>query len=134
MMLLLGTLGVGYFAYRIVRLAYRLVIWLLPRGGSRTGRRAQIAFYRRLETLLARHGLRRRPGQTQREFALLVGDYLANGQAEKAETAALLVTEAFYDVRFGNGSLDSFGTERVEQALRDLERAAAGRPPEPKPA
>jgi len=128
MVLLLSTLGFGYFAYRMVRLILYLVAWLFPRRGSRAGRRAQIAFYRRLETLLARHGLRRRPGQTQREFALLVGHHLANGQAEQAEAAALLVTEAFYEVRFGNGSLDSFGTQRVEQALRDLEQAAAGHP------
>ncbi len=131
--LLLSTLGVGYFAYRLARLVLQFAAWLLPRGNSRTGRRSRIAFYRRLETLLARHGLRRRPGQTHREFALLVGHHLANGQGEQAEAAALLVTDAFYEVRFGNGSLDSFGVERVEQALRDLEHAATGHPIGPKP-
>ena len=128
MTLLLSSLGVGYFAYRTVRLTVILAAWLLPQRRSRTERRARIAFYRRLESLLARHGLRRRPGQTHREFALVVGHHLANGQAEQAEAAALLITEAFYEVRFGNGSLDSFGTQRVEQALRDLELAAAGHP------
>jgi transglutaminase-like putative cysteine protease len=134
MTLLLSSLGFGYFAYRTIRWSVQLVVWLIPRRNSRSGRRAQIAFYRRLETLLARHGLRRRPGQTHREFALVVGHHLANGQAEQAEAAALLVTEAFYEVRFGAGSLDSFGPERVEQALRDLEQAASGRPIGPKPA
>ena len=127
-MLLLGSLGVGYSAYRIARLSLQFVAWLLPRDKSRAGRRAQIAFYRRLETLLARHGLRRRLGQTQREFALAVGQHLADGQAQQAEAAAILVTDAFYDVRFGNASLDSVGIERVEQALRDLEQAASGHP------
>ena len=128
MTLLLGSLGVGYFTYRIARFILHFVAWLLPRNKSRAGRRARIAFYRRLETLLARHGLRRRPGQTQREFALVVGQHLADGRAQQAEAAAILVTEAFYDVRFGNRSLDSVGIERVEQALRDLEQAASGRP------
>lgn len=133
MILLLSTLGVGYFAYRLARLILHVAAWLLPRGDSRTGRRSRIAFYRRLETLLARHGLRRRPGQTHREFAHLVGHHLANGQGEQAEAAALLVTEAFYEVRFGDATLDSFDMERVEQALRDLEHAATGHTIGPKP-
>ncbi len=123
--LLLSTLGLGYFAYRMTRWMVHFVTWLLPRDRSRTGHRSRIAFYRRLETLLARRGLRRRPGQTHREFAVAAGHYLANGQGEQAESAALLITDAFYQVRFGCGSLDSIHSERVEQALRDLEQAAA---------
>lgn len=126
--LLLSTLGLGYAAYRFIRWLFRFAVRLLPRRNARTERRSRIAFYRRLETLLARHGLRRKPGQTHREFALAVRDHLANGQGERAEAAALLVTEAFYEVRFGNGRLDSIRTERVEQALRDLEQAATGSP------
>ena len=131
MALLLSTLGFGYLAYRLGRLVFHFAAWLLSSSGSRTGRRTRIAFYRRFETLLARHGLRRRLGQTHREFALRVKDHLANGQADRAEEAALFVTEAFYDVRFGNGRLDSLGIQRVEQALRDLEQAATGHPIRP---
>ncbi|MHB8900498.1 MAG: transglutaminase TgpA family protein [Thermoguttaceae bacterium] len=124
--LLLGALGFGYAVYRLVRASVRLLVRLLPRGRARAGRRSPVAFYRRLEALLARRGLRRRPGQTHREFAHDAGLRLADGQGGLAQSAALLVTEAFYDVRFGGGRLDSVRMERVEQALHDLERVARG--------
>ncbi len=125
--LLACTLGFGYFAYRLTRWIVQLAAWLLPRSRSRAGRRSRIAFYRRLETLLARQGLQRRTGQTHREFAVTAGNHLANGDGEQAESAALLVTDAFYEVRFGNGRLDNARMQRVEQALHDLEQAAVGR-------
>jgi transglutaminase-like putative cysteine protease len=122
--LLLSTLGFGYFAYRLTRWIVHLGARFLPRGRSRTGYRSPVAFYRRLETLLARRGLRRRAGQTHREFAVHAGHSLADGQGELIESAALFVTNAFYEVRFGGGRLDSVDMERVEQALHDLENAA----------
>ncbi len=125
--LLFGALGFGYLAYRLFRWFLWLIARLLPNGRRQPGRRSRIAFYRRLEAVLARHGLNRRAGQTHREFALAVGPYLANGHSLQAQSAALLVTDAFYEVRFGSGSLDSLRMQRVEQALHDLEQAAAGR-------
>ncbi|NLS93800.1 MAG: DUF3488 domain-containing transglutaminase family protein [Planctomycetaceae bacterium] len=127
---LLGTLGFGYLAYRLFRWSLWLIARLLPNGRLQPGRRSRIAFYRRLETVLARHGLNRRAGQTHREFALVAGRHLANGDDRQAQSAALLVTDAFYEVRFGGGSLDSLRMQRVEQALCNLEQAASGRPVE----
>ncbi len=125
--LLVGALGLGYGIYRLARLLVYLLTRLLPSGRGRVNRRSQIAFYRRLETLLARRGLHRRPAQTHREFAIDAGRYLANGESKQAEAAALLVTDAFYRVRFGGEHLDNVRMQRVEQALHDLEKTASGR-------
>ena len=43
------------------------------RRTAAAGRRIEVEFYRRFETLLARHGLVRAAGQTQREFAAAAG-------------------------------------------------------------
>ena len=126
--LLLSTLGFGYAAYRLIRWLFQLLTRLLPHRHSRARRGSRIVFYRRLETLLARHGLRRKPGQTHREFAFTIREHFANGQSDQAEAAALLITDAFYEVRFGDGHLDRIRADRVEQALRDLEQAATGSP------
>lgn len=125
--LLVGALGLGYGVYRLSRLLVYLLTRLLPSGRGRVNRRSRIAFYRRLETLLARRGLHRRPAQTHREFAIDAGRYLANGESKQAEAAALLVTDAFYQVRFGGEHLDNVRMQRVEQALHDLEKTASGR-------
>ncbi len=94
-------------------------------------RRAEVEFYRRLETVLLRHGLERPTGQTQREFALFAGQNLAErtGLAELAPLAAE-VTEAFYRVRFGRLPLDTAQAQTVERALAKLaacQQPAAGK-------
>ena len=125
--LLAGALGLGYALYRLARWLAHLLARLLPSGRGHVNRRSQIAFYRRLETLLARRGLHRRPAQTHREFAVDAGRFLADGESEHAKDAALLVTDAFYRVRFGGEHLDNVRMQRVEQALHDLEKTASGR-------
>ena len=82
-----------------------------------------MAFYRRLEALLARRGLRRRPGQTQREFAAEAAGRLPGGRGGDLARSAACVAEAFYQVRFGPGSLDNRQAQTVEQALKELETA-----------
>lgn len=86
---------------------------------------AEVEFYRRLEALLARHGLRRSAGQTQHEFATAAGARIAavTGRPQLASLPAKVV-EAFYQVRFGHLPLDSPRTQAVEQALAQL--AACG--------
>jgi len=123
--LLAGTLGFGYVVYRLLRLLLRFILWLWPQGRSPDSRQARVAFYRRLETVMARRGLRRRPGQTQREFATEAAELLANGQAHDMADLSLTIADAFYDVRFGGARLDKNRLERVEQALRRIERSAA---------
>ncbi|MCE5268880.1 MAG: transglutaminase domain-containing protein, partial [Planctomycetaceae bacterium] len=114
-------------------------VWLLVRvgrrsrfgrkadGSSRARHRVEIEFYRRLETLLARHGIVRQPGQTQREFAAVAGSRLAR-VSDNARLANVpgLVAEAFYRVRFGALPLDNLQTQTVELALAEI---AAVKPP-----
>jgi protein-glutamine gamma-glutamyltransferase len=110
-----------------VWLLFRLVRRLFARwtGNHRArrmkGRRVEIEFYRKLETLLARHGLVRAPAQTQLEFAAAAGASLA-AVFGKNRVAPLpsLVAEAFYLVRFGRQPLDNLQVQTVEQALAEL--------------
>jgi hypothetical protein len=98
--------------------------------GRRWGNRGQteVEFYRQLECLLARLGLVRAVGQTQREFAVAAGRRLAETTGQ-TQLAALppRVAEAFYQVRFGRLPLDNPRRQAVEQALAEL--AACGESP-----
>lgn len=88
----------------------------------------RVEFYRRLEALLARHGYRRLPGQTPREFATVTGGQLAESAALRA--AAPLprrLVEAFYRVRFGHRPLTSAETAEIGRTLDELEARLAGR-------
>lgn len=118
-LMLLVALGWG-----AVRLAPRVWQWWRRRRLPPRGREKIVEFYRRLEEILARHDLRRQPGQTQREFALAAGGQLAE-QPQTHGAAALprRITEVFYRVRFGDRALDSSETLQVEQALRELSDA-----------
>ena len=113
-----------------LRLLVRRLRVRLAGGSDSRGRleRAKVDFYRRMETLLARHGLARSATQTQREFACLAGAKLAasTGQPRVADLPAQ-VAEAFYRVRFGGRTLDNPQAEAVEQALRRLEQAVHDR-------
>ncbi|MCX7428123.1 MAG: DUF3488 and transglutaminase-like domain-containing protein [Planctomycetia bacterium] len=91
--------------------------------------RVELEFYRRLRTLLARYGLRRRTGQTQREFAQLAGVQLAERLGDPC-LAPLPgeITAAFYQVRFGRLPLDNPRHQAVEQALAQLDKAHERKP------
>jgi protein-glutamine gamma-glutamyltransferase len=86
------------------------------------GEQIEVDFHRRLGDLLARHGLRRRPGETQREFAQFAGSRLAQrlGKPALAPLPGEIV-DAFYQVRFGRLPLDNPGRQAVEQALARLD-------------
>ena len=111
--------------------------WLLSRGGARlwvrwggkrprraSRRHVKVEFYRRLEAILARHGLVRAPAQTPREFAAAAGVHLAAVAGEN-RLAALpgVVADAFYRVRFGRQPLDSTQAQAVEHALAEMTAA-----------
>jgi hypothetical protein len=116
---LVGLAGIGWWLVRLVR---RLRARWAGRQPRRRGhRRANIAFYRRFENLMARHGLVRAPAQTQREFAAAVGDHLASltGENRLASLPAVVV-DAFYRVHFGHTPLDNLQTQAVEQALVEI--------------
>lgn len=93
-------------------------------GPERQRPRSMVAFYRRLEAILARRGLVRGASQTQREFAARAGQALP--QSVHSLRLAKLpgeIVEAFYRVRFGGQPLDKQGAEAVEQALAQLDGA-----------
>jgi hypothetical protein len=110
------------FAYRSLR---RAGPWLLGRfvadRAKAAGRRPRVEFYRRLEAILARHGLVRDPWQTQREFAAAARVHLARTSGDgKLAGLPVEIAEAYYRVRFGRQSLDNDQVEAIEQALRQL--------------
>ncbi len=111
------------------RVARRLVARLRGAGmvaGARRPAQAPtpVEFYRRLEALLARQGLVRKAGQTQREFAALAAQRLpATGPDAPSNELVVLVTDAFYQVRFGHQELDDRQAQAVEQALGRLRTA-----------
>jgi len=82
--------------------------------------RSAVAFYNRLEDLLARRARTRRPAETPqeyveqavRELGLVQGDVLRRTVA------------AFYRVRFGGATLDNLEMQAIEHALVELERAS----------
>jgi protein-glutamine gamma-glutamyltransferase len=81
----------------------------------------EVAFYRQLETLLARHGYNRLPEQTQREFATTAGTGLAlKENTQNVSPVPREVADAFYAVRFGGRTLDPQQLLAVEQALEEL--------------
>lgn len=111
--------GTGWLLWRLVR---RLrARWAGNHAGRPRGRRTEIEFYRRLESLLARQGLLRAVGQTQREFAEAAGLRLALAAGEP-RLAGLpgVVADAFYRVRFGRQPLDNLAVQAVEHALAEL--------------
>jgi hypothetical protein len=98
-----------------------------PRPGKLHGDSA-IAFYRVLESLLARDGPPRRTSQTPREFAQAAGRRLADltGEPEVADLAVQVV-DAYYCVRFGQPSVDRSQSAAVEEALERIRRALSRR-------
>ena len=112
--------------FRLVRSPIgRLIVWIASRRPAAKSRRSlRIEFYRRLETVLARHGMKRAATQTQREFALEAAGQLTESPSCR-HTASMprRVVEAFYRVRFGGHALDKHEAEAVEHALTSLEEA-----------
>ena len=97
--------------------------WTGNHAGRTRGRRAEIEFYRRFETFLARQGMVRNVGQTQREFAEVAGLRLALlGGEPRWATLPGVITDAFYRVRFGRQPLDKHQVQAVEQALEKLSK------------
>jgi protein-glutamine gamma-glutamyltransferase len=142
----------GYLAYRLLRFLFRLgrktAGFLAGHAPQHLGSR--IDFYRRLEQILGEHGLHRRAGQTQREFAVAAGEYIRanpivppkpSGPSTEHSTdekdsslisdepcnemlsdAPREICEAFYRVRFGNEKLQTHDRRCIDKALRALRK------------
>ena len=66
----------------------------------------RVDFYERLETLLARWGMRRATNETQREFAAAASVALTDGLSQRPIAGLPLeIVDAFYRVRFGGSTL-----------------------------
>jgi hypothetical protein len=119
-------LVLGYCGYRLLlrRPGWSFFGWA---GARKGGQRSKVPFYRRLEAVLAQHGLRRPAAQTQREFAREAGARIgaSTGQSQLVHLPAE-VAEAFYQVRFGGRRLDPRQSAAVNEALTRLERAHDG--------
>jgi len=138
---LLLLAGVGWLVYRVGRWLWRRLA-TLGRSARAGNRASPVAFQARLERLLARRGLHRRPGETARELAgraavvlapfegMIHGELKGDDVSPPHEQAAPLdvsglpgeVVAAYYEVRFGGRPLDSSRSKRIEQTLRLLER------------
>ena len=122
-LLILLILALAAFVALLFRLIWLLVdkLWRKISGRppkSRLGPRIEVEFYQRLETLLAKQGLVRATGQTQREFTNFAGVSLADKSSDNSIMPLLeRVADAFYRVRFGRLPLDKTQSEAVEQAL-----------------
>ncbi len=126
--ILLGVLGLalaallagcGWAARRLLRRLYP--VWA-GNHSARTRRRiGRVEFYRRFETLLARRGIVRAAGQTQREFAAAAGAELASlAGGQRPARGPAVVAEAFYRVRFGRRPLDNAQSQAVERAIGEI--------------
>jgi transglutaminase-like putative cysteine protease len=119
---LLGVFLVGRRIYRSLLAEYRERQRLLGHAER------QIQFYERFRRVCLRLGLRRRPTQTQREFAASVARTLSERTTtERTATAdgVDLIADAFYRVRFGRHDLDAAALAEIDRRLTALETVAA---------
>lgn len=116
-------------AFYVLKFCFRL-LWRLVAAGLARSRRASgstIEFYRRLETILSKYGIKREQQQTQQEFALLAGEKL-NGIVNDEGVARIPtnIVNYFYRVRYGNDRLDTAEVQRLENWLDMLQTSLAG--------
>lgn len=125
-----AVLTIAFYLLRFVaRLLWQLFSGQLRKGALRRG--PKVEFYRRLESILAKHGFRRHAQQTPGEFAVAVGNQL-RGMAGDSDDKTLAeipakVVELFYQVRFGGDRLDTDDMQRLENWLGTLQRSLSAR-------
>lgn len=113
----------------------KMLAWLSRRNGQ-DGDRSMVAFYARLEALLARLNLHRRPEETPLEFAQQAAASLTQLAAQlppyalRGELPQLpaRIVRAYYQVRFGGARLEQREMEAIERDLADLVVAMNLRP------
>jgi transglutaminase-like putative cysteine protease len=128
-----AALFVSLAFYGVYRFLRRILPVFRTFTRMRRARRRRLAgtrieFYKRFESLLSKLGMRRQPGETQREFADSAAGRLAessNGAAGISDIPQQIVS-AFYDVRFGNTPLSEQLTEEMEGKLERLKKAVNG--------
>jgi protein-glutamine gamma-glutamyltransferase len=90
--------------------------------------RIRIEFYERFLSILAKHGLTKRPSQTALEFAADVESRLYN-RLSPAELTQLPrdIATTFYRVRYGNQALTIAELSSMSASLDQLKAAIANR-------
>ena len=128
-MLLVVALLVSYQV--LVRIPYQ---WLFRNTVGRFSywqqrRRGRVDFYERLQRLLRRYRWKRSLGQTQREFSDQVASWI-DTQPGKPVAGHLprMITDAYYQVRFGGVEITLDQRTLIDQALQELEEALAQAP------
>jgi hypothetical protein len=120
-------------AFYLLRFLTRL-LWSWGRRYWTSGRRKRqpvVEFYRRLEKILAKHGIERDEGQTPSEFAVDAGAKLSSrltGQKSDSSAVAEIpkqVVDLFYRVRFGDERLDTVDLQQLENWLGKLQKSLA---------
>ena len=112
-------------AVRILRLALARLRLSFQSDGNAKARREvpRIDFYERLESLLDSVGIRRQPNQTQREFAAAAADALTAITPNGAATLPVSIVRDFYRARFGQWKPEDEESQRISQALDELQQA-----------
>ena len=130
------SVGGGLFALALMLTAFglhrlylmslaKLRSWLADRSNRRLQQKYRIVeFYDRFVSLMTKHGLKRGPTQTQREFAELVSlKYSSELQAAGVTDLPAQISQLFYQVRFGEEELSEADALRMEELLTNLSRA-----------
>ncbi len=118
----IAVLTIGFYALRFLfRLCWQLFTTQWDKGAHRRG--PKVEFYRKFESILAKHGIRRSDQQTPSEFAASVTDRLShNGSNESLQEIPGNVVDLFYRVRFGGDRLDTSDMQRLESWLGKLQK------------
>ena len=118
----IAVLTAAFYVLRFfLRIAWVLLgtLW----RGSKRRRGPKIEFYRRFESILAKHGFQRPAQQTPREFAAAVGKQLRGTHDPGLAEIPQNVVDLFYRVRFGSDRLDTQDAKRLENWLGTLQQA-----------
>lgn len=120
------TSGLLLLLIALGRILYPLALWVksilwVPR--RERPHHMRVDFYERLEKLLQKLAVVRRPEQTQLEFARAATASLkSRGLHDVAEVPRLIVS-SFYDVRFGGARLSPQQSQAIQTALERLASA-----------
>lgn len=113
-------------AFYVIRYAGRFLWGWTKSVWNRSEHRhaPKIEFYRRLESILSKHGIHRELTQTPSEFAALAKLQLLDRNADST-TADIpsKVVQHFYRVRFGDDRLDTNDLQRLENWLGSLQKS-----------
>ena len=121
---LVTVIALGLFGWGL----HALQRWLRGLWARRRHRRqmspgGELAVYARWLSLLKRHGLVRRPGQTPREFALLLqGSWNDRPETRRWSALPLELVDCFYAVRFGTRVPDERQLQQLQQRVEGFAR------------